>query len=468
MSYTNAQLLMDRAALSPISTSLSKRDDWVENVGGLLAAAGWTIRASGSTFTVDTLNVFILSFKVFAASDGSDDAFWRITRLDNGEFIHVIDDPKASGYQPPGRVIRTGSTDPAVNHPYIVAAIMILLGDKNPRIISAGSLSTIIALEDSPRNDFAVNITIGSSLRTGTTDAQAWAGVVCTSQANKKKYVKNGSVTEKGDDNYLSVYLTSKAAGGGDLDNNQVHMSVAKNFSQYAVDTPKLIGEQSASTFGRLDAQALGERGMIRMGALDLYRTIALANPYQLILHVESSPLAFIVASALKLIDLRKGTNFESKDIPITAATVFVAGGIGTGHFNFRKDAKLFSASAHRIVVNDKAFYGTQSGAATPQLIIFQTAGDKNYSVDGCLWRGELGEVCSPWLTLLPKASGQSGGAGQLPDAMTIYERTPAPTLTLFSWDRQNWIRYTKSALGADLFPYTLCLRVTGKFISPH
>lgn len=465
--YSAAQLWMDRAAFGA-TTNLSRRDDWVENTAKLCAAAGWIIRVNGSIFTVATQNTTMLSFNVFGG-DPADDIFWRITRSDNGQFIHVIDKPKNNGYQPPGQVITTGgSNEPAATHQAVVLAIMFLLADKQPRVVSSIGLNSQIEI-NTPRNDFLVNLTIGSSLRTGTTDIQAWAGYVCQSQPSRKKYLRGSVIEEVGDENYISIYLTSKVEGGGDLDNNNIHVAGAKLFVGYATDVPRLDDEQPASKPGRTSTEAVGARGLDRLGQLDIARTVAFANPYQLILHSEIDPKpAFIFASALKLTDFRTS---NADALPVTSANVFACRPGGNfNNRNFRSHSYM-NAEVKRMEVNDKAFYGpTATDVQAPQLLLYQTLGSRPESADRCFWAGEIGEAFEPWMVMTPKAGGTGFVAGGLWDAMTIYEKTSNPTMNTFPWDGQLWMRYTKdgqAGLSAGNVPFTLCLRASRQFITP-
>ena len=457
------QLYMDFEALS-LATSLATRDDWVGHVARFTAAAGWTISVQGAQFTITT-NDAMLNFGLFGGAPAND-IFWRIIRTDNNTCIHVIDEPSFvnPGYMPQGCGLETVVTgvpnSREATHAGVVLAVLRILSDKNPQILSTTGVSTTFAL-NSPRNDFSVELQLGASLRSGSTDAQAWAGYVCTSQPSKLKYFRTGlGVQSVGDDNYVSIYLTSKVAGGGNLDNNMVHMAGAKNFLAFAPDTPTLSGEHLATTVGRTTGN--GQKSLERMGQLDTFRTLGFCNAHELVLNCESPFNSFVIASALKLFDTRED---YAEELKFVSSNFIVFGAEASGVNGFRTHGYVLpQGNSIRCEVNNNVFYGAQSLTRTPQLILFQTSGDAAILPDGVPWTSEISESCDPWVLMSPKGSGLGFKCGQLHVAHTLLEKTVNPTTQLFPWDSQNWMRYTKGGTPGVNIPFTLCFGVTSRF----
>lgn len=478
--YGPFQLYMNRAALN-VSTNLSTRDDWVENVRNLLAAAGWITRVVGgrATLAYQLSQGDALSYKVFGPlnPDGGDNVFWRVTNAINGQFTHVIDFPKSNGTTPNGTfpAIQTGSNTPSATIQGIIQAIALLgAGGATYTVDIFINATTVRMKTNSARNSDTGQYNIGASLNSTFGAQRVHAGYVCESQASIRKALKNGAITTFGDKNllslagnYLSLYFTSSADSNAP---EQVFCACAQKFLDYPLDNQIIAsGATSVNRLGRTNVGSTSYGG--RLGAMDLWRTIAFANPYQLVLHGEDANGVvqnWLCCSALKLIDTRLGDT--SIDLWVKESTFFACGSSGdTG----LRSQSFVGGSTMRQAINGQALYGASALASgVPQLLLYGVSSGNENSVDRLLWSDGIGgwaPDCEPWVMYSVTAYANQGPVvGQMWDAMSIYETTSDPnTALVFPWDGVNWRRYTKNAkqLPSGLkLPHTLCLRMTSEF----
>jgi hypothetical protein len=454
------------------------KDTWIRTFAHFLKSAGWTMLPIEPAFVVHT-NLDSLSYHTFGGNPDND-IFWTVSY---DGYCAIVGDGRPNGYDPtkcPGgqqflSFYETDSTDPAAVHPVLMQAIRDILG---------AALQVQVTLEPidatTTRVQFGVTqdggsafdegvvdnqlqyITIGSALHS-TATLTIGGGYILQSQPARRSFI-GGTY---GDRNFVELYITVDIIPGSRTE--QIGIAAGRAFAGFPPDTQIApIGTIDSYTDANVPYRT-------NYGFMDGVNnpTIAFANPYFVIAHneVTSGPEWFLIAGALKLMDLRLDLGAK---LPIDCATCVVMSHFSTGGIGFH--TKMACGGITRLEIQGPDFgpqlgivrYGLGASIGDPTLMVYQSARLSGPIATGIQWEEGCSAAWEPWIGFNPwNANAPSPIIGQLWDAIGLYESTPDPrSAPLFNFDGQKWRRYTKNCqlAGGVTNPSpaaTLCLRTS-------
>lgn len=451
--YSSAQLY---GSFAGQPNTIAGRTQWIKNLTGLCAAAGWIPREVGSYVDMFT-STLGLSPQVGLFCAGAGEVFYQVQDTATGDTWYVIDtydDSHMSCIN--NRYIAVGNWTPDLVFLGVLEALRRL---RYTFTITGTRRARISSTTMDPRSVPNFGNALGTSLDgfwDGANNQIIAGGFVLRSQASTRRVYQNGAAVTYGTNNDLEIFISLGCPDPTSFITPAICCS--KRFSTYPFDTP-------AAPNGILDNGGVNYRTAGTGPQTVTLPVIAFANPYQLLGYTNigtgsaANKFSFM-AAALRLMDTRLA---DTQNLLAQEATIFHSDS-GGGDFAFNDNLRTSSGGRQRIVLNAGAGFNNVAYTNTNEIRLILNSFARyglTPNTNGVPWMGGWAPAFEPWVVYTFDGS-TFMCPGQLWDAFSLYNPTTDPISTpTFTADGQVFRRFTKATTTPA---FTLCLRQTGVY----